>query len=906
MPLTPAEALAEIQTDGGLLHDIVHGPATGSGSLVTTEAGDVPTVSRMLGELGLKTPLNGPVRLATAAALPACTYAAGTAGVGATLTATGNGALTIDGSVVAVGDRILVRHEGVTFDANDVATISDATKTPHNMIAVVTAAGDGSHPFVLTRTPDCDEAAELANICAYVTAGTANIGKVYNLPLTLGAIIVGTTGLIFHLTGGLGGVATEAATRAAADAAITALLPIPLPKNPYGYIWALVDVNGYVLLAVKTDNTFVWNGLATFTTLVTQIQTAASEASVASRVSQIAGVDPMGWTAGLDLAWDFTTGLKYGAAVDFTDTHAAAILMRSASGQAVSKAANVRCQEYQVGHLIVPSRTELVSDAPNAISALYTTQSGTGSIAKDRRDPLGVANKAWTITDADAVNASARQHNYTVANDSATRVAVVFIRKLATTPAIFPSVFIGYTGGTAKNSRLTIDPQTGLVTVLNPSNASWFVESWGDYWMVAGAIANNTTGNTTYFHQLTPARAGTLTTSADGTVTGGHAFTWPNVQVADFPVPPILSQITAGGNVVSVDQTAYAGIGVLGLVTVNIKDPGAGSVRIIALDDGTANNYLAIEHNAGRATVKLVSGGVSQAAVDIGPWRKGRQTIAFAAGTNFVWGQFVRGPAIAPDTAATLPSLTKLGLGGLTGDFTERRAHVVIEKLGLRYDTVDAEGVVAMYNRAVLAHGAVPGFWDTFDRANGAVGTSPSGHDWSQVTAGGVKVTAAISGKSLVATDSGLATTAAYSAIDFGRTPSKIRAHVSFGAGNDGGSAALINTHTLDTADINHIAVDGSLHMVFSNTQCNVGIYLANVLSAVAIINYPTPLAKDGTVYTFGYDISGETLTFIVPNMAPVVISDKRFLLYQGRYVTFEHFWSTGQCQPSFRDVEVA
>src|SRR3990167_7270349 len=50
------------------------------------------------------------VVVATAAALPACTYANGTAGVGATLTADGVGALTVDGVAMdTVGYRIVVK-----------------------------------------------------------------------------------------------------------------------------------------------------------------------------------------------------------------------------------------------------------------------------------------------------------------------------------------------------------------------------------------------------------------------------------------------------------------------------------------------------------------------------------------------------------------------------------------------------------------------------------------------------------------------------------------------------------------------------------------------------------------------------------------------------------------------------
>ena len=82
------------------------------------------------------------VKIATTTALPAVTYANGASGVGATLTADANGALpSIDGVALAVADRLLVK--------NQVAGLQ-------NGIYVVTALGDGSNPFVLTRSADAN------------------------------------------------------------------------------------------------------------------------------------------------------------------------------------------------------------------------------------------------------------------------------------------------------------------------------------------------------------------------------------------------------------------------------------------------------------------------------------------------------------------------------------------------------------------------------------------------------------------------------------------------------------------------------------------------------------------------------------------------------------------------------
>jgi hypothetical protein len=135
------------------------------------------------------------VRLATTAALPANTYNNGTSGVGATLTATANAPLVVDGVTVVVGNRILVKNE--VTGAN-------------NGVYVVTQVGDtggggpgpgGGDPYILTRATDFDSAGTgVDQIDAgdffLVTAGStqANTSWVQQTPLP---ITVGTTAIVF-------------------------------------------------------------------------------------------------------------------------------------------------------------------------------------------------------------------------------------------------------------------------------------------------------------------------------------------------------------------------------------------------------------------------------------------------------------------------------------------------------------------------------------------------------------------------------------------------------------------------------------------------------------------------------------------------------------------------------------
>ena len=125
-------------------------------------------------------------RLATTTALPTCTYNNGSSGVGATLTATANGVLSIDSTAVVATNRVLIKNQ-----ANQA----------HNGVYVVTQAGDGSNPFILTRASDFNTPGTGVNqIDAgdffLITAGStlANTSWVQQTPLP---ITMGTTAIVF-------------------------------------------------------------------------------------------------------------------------------------------------------------------------------------------------------------------------------------------------------------------------------------------------------------------------------------------------------------------------------------------------------------------------------------------------------------------------------------------------------------------------------------------------------------------------------------------------------------------------------------------------------------------------------------------------------------------------------------
>ena len=127
-------------------------------------------------------PMGNAVRVGTTAPLLPGYTPSGTPTV---LTASADGAFPIiDGVTLAVGNRILVKDE-------------TGTNQKYNGIYTVTAIGDGTSAWKLTRANDVDSSAEVTSgLAASITEGTSNSGKSFKLT-TPNPITLDTTALAF-------------------------------------------------------------------------------------------------------------------------------------------------------------------------------------------------------------------------------------------------------------------------------------------------------------------------------------------------------------------------------------------------------------------------------------------------------------------------------------------------------------------------------------------------------------------------------------------------------------------------------------------------------------------------------------------------------------------------------------
>lgn len=136
-----------------------------------------------------RTPFNTVVCATTGVLAGTPTYANGTLGVGATLTATSNGALSMDSCTIVNTNRVLVKDQA-----------APAQNGPYT----ITDIGSAGTVYVLTRATDADTAAELlgSKNVTVAAGGTANGGTIWQLAATV--TTVGTTASTWSNLGSAG------------------------------------------------------------------------------------------------------------------------------------------------------------------------------------------------------------------------------------------------------------------------------------------------------------------------------------------------------------------------------------------------------------------------------------------------------------------------------------------------------------------------------------------------------------------------------------------------------------------------------------------------------------------------------------------------------------------------------
>lgn len=180
----PVSTATQTALNGKL--SLTGGTLTGALTLNAAPSSDLQAATKAyVDNLATGIKVKEPVVAATVGNL-AGTYDNGTDGLGATLTKATNGAIgTIDGATVTVGARILLRAQ---------------TDAKQNGIYTITALGDGSNPWVITRATDVDNSpsAELTGgTFCLVTAGSTYTNAGFVVTNT-GTVAIGTDNINYE------------------------------------------------------------------------------------------------------------------------------------------------------------------------------------------------------------------------------------------------------------------------------------------------------------------------------------------------------------------------------------------------------------------------------------------------------------------------------------------------------------------------------------------------------------------------------------------------------------------------------------------------------------------------------------------------------------------------------------
>ena len=335
--------------------------------------------------------VKGSCVLGTTAALPTCTYANGSSGVGATLTGDSNGALTVDGVAVVAADRILVKNQAAGAQ---------------NGIYTVSATGSGSAAFVLTRATDADTATEFnSGAFVFVEKGTANADNGYVMTQDT-TITFGSTSITFDQFSGAGQITAGDALTKSGNTMNVAVDDSSIEVSSDALRIKTNWIGQGSITTLGTIGTGVWQGTAVGTQYGGTGQNFSSSTGVISLSSGTASVSAtlpvsLGGTGASTAAAGATAlGVGTGDSPEFTAVnvgHATDTTVARASAGDISVEGNI---VYRAGGTDVP-----VADGGTGLS----------SIAKGS---LLVANTINTLTALDGGGSDDGVAFYTASTDT--------------------------------------------------------------------------------------------------------------------------------------------------------------------------------------------------------------------------------------------------------------------------------------------------------------------------------------------------------------------------------------------------------------------------------------------------------------------------------------------------------
>ena len=489
------------------------------------------------------------VELATTAALPANTYNNGTSGVGATLTANANGALTVDSTLTVVGYRVLVKNE-VTQANNGVYT--------------VTQVGSAGTPYILTRATDFDTAGSGVDQIDegdffLVTSGTANANTAW-VQQTPPPITVGTTAIVFQQF----------------SAPITYTAGTGLNESPtYTFNIGTTGVTATTYGSASQVPVFAVNAQGQLTS-VTNTAIAINGSAVTGNISGSAGSVANALTLGT-----YLTGTSYNgssavtAAVDATSVNTVSkVVARDSSG---NFAAGTITAALSGNATTATTATNTAGGAANQIS--YNTAAGTTSYIVAPTTAATYLN--WTGS-AFAYSAISLPNALTINNGGAGGASGSTFNGSSALTISYNTVGAPSTGGTGATGTWGISISGNAATATSATSATTATNLAGGsagtipYQSAAGTTVQLAAGTSTYLLQSNGAAApswvapvaaannGALTMAVSGTgLSGSASFTANQAGASSFTVTSNATSVNTASTIVARDASGNFSAGTI-------------------------------------------------------------------------------------------------------------------------------------------------------------------------------------------------------------------------------------------------------------------------------------------------------------------------------------------------------